>query len=250
MSRIYNRQMNDNMRQYMNHKIVDSSTQRSYNIDNINQMGYLSSRILTHNNHTSKSNDKKKSISPRRLNLINIYDNNTNHKSIERKDKDIRNNRAKNIKDKLNILKGKQTNDTSVNRKSTTSKSPSPTSYKSKRQTSPSPSTYRNNTISSYNNIKQTSNNINRSPTKDNSNRSYRSDNRSSSSKSSASQSRGLSMNRDGSIERKIDNYVKNRKIAGNTAIRLNLNLLFNLDNILWNICTSHQVYYMLYSMI
>lgn len=53
---------------------------------------------------------------------------------------------------------------------------------------------------------------------------------------------RGLSMTRDDSIERKLDTYMKNRKVASRTAVRLNSSTLFNLDTILWKVTTTHHV--------
>lgn len=61
-------------------------------------------------------------------------------------------------------------------------------------------------------------------------------------SQSRSIKSRGLSMTRDDSIERKLDTYMKNRKVASRTAVRLNANTLFNLDTILWKVTTTHHV--------
>ena len=62
------------------------------------------------------------------------------------------------------------------------------------------------------------------------------------SSRSRSVKSRGISLNRDDSIERKLDTYMKNRKVASRTAVRLSLNTLITLDTILWKVTSTHHV--------
>lgn len=310
MYSIYEKQKNDHLKLYFKNKAQEEETEEEEADPFQGRMKSKSPKPGPKNRSSDKSGlfasiGNRTNTSPGRPRLFNVYENAASHatqKSLERKDKEFRMTRSKNITQQLSLLKGRRLLE-EENRPPNKSPSPTPhpkwspnrpTPGSSKSPPSKQPPLSTRDTVGSRASARQspglasslaqpgkppsprpTQSRLfdSRDPrpqpaprpkaqpsaspqdsgrsfkkresikSKESSkSRSNRSDARSTSSKQSGTQSRGLSLNRDGSIEKKLDNYVKNRKVASTTAIRLNINLLLNLDSILWNICTCHHV--------
>lgn len=226
--------------------------------------------------------------------------NSSGDRSLERKDKDLREVRAKNISDKLSIVKGgvqsvyskaseENRSPNRVNRQSPplsvrqqySEKSPGatkkPTANPVKRDSGFSTPTHMDyaplggypNTTSDKNShfVRQSSARGTPSPSpprpptgksttkparvlqpaeqyNGSSRGSYyeeKSDSRSQSSSSSRSKGGLSSLPRNDSLERRLEGYVRNRRVASKTAVRLNINILSALDGILWRLISANN---------